>query len=309
MSEAKIKAIAPWFGGKRTLAPAIVVELGQHAQYFEPFCGSLAVLLAKTQSRNETVNDLHGDVINLARVIQDPAAGPVLYDRLQTVLFSESFLRDASRHLDDESSLSLIVHHKDPTDPNAIERAYWFFIASWMMRNGVAGTQRLEYQAAVRWTKSGGSPTTRFRNAIESIPAWHERLRNVVILCRDGFMIMDRFEDSTETAIYADPPYLPASRSGYGNHGNGSKYKYEFEHEGQLFGDDHTRLASALGEYKHARIVVSYYDCPRVRELYRGWTFVSKTRHKHLHVQNSRGAGKKEAPEVLIINGPSYAKE
>ena len=35
-----VKAIAPWFGGKRTLAPAIVVELGTHTQYFEPFFGS-----------------------------------------------------------------------------------------------------------------------------------------------------------------------------------------------------------------------------------------------------------------------------
>lgn len=67
---AKIKAIAPWFGGKRTMAPAIVTELGKHSQYFEPFCGSMAVLFAKKPSQKETVNDLHGDLINLARVLQ-----------------------------------------------------------------------------------------------------------------------------------------------------------------------------------------------------------------------------------------------
>ena len=38
----KIRALAPWFGGKRTLAPAIVQQLGKHTQYFEPFCGSMA---------------------------------------------------------------------------------------------------------------------------------------------------------------------------------------------------------------------------------------------------------------------------
>jgi DNA adenine methylase len=305
----KIKAIAPWFGGKRTMAPLIVAELGKHVQYFEPFCGSMAVIFFKTPSRCETVNDLHGDLINLARVLQDPAAAATLYDRLQTVLFSEDLLTAAADHLDDESSLSLIVSHEKSLTPVGIERAYWFFLASWMMRNGVAGTARVEYQVAVRWTKNGGSPTLRFRHAVESIPAWHERLRNVVIIRRDAFSFIHKFEDCKETAIYVDPPYISDSRSGFGNHGNGSKYKHEFDHENPMFGDDHKRLAEILGAYKKARIVVSYYDHPRVRELYRGWTFVDCTRQKHLHSQNGRGARKQSAPELLIINGPSYAKE
>src|SRR5690606_30294106 len=108
----KITAIAPWFGGKRTMAPAIVEELGRHTQYFEPFCGSMAVLFAKEPSPKETVNDLHSDLINLARVLQHPQAAPELYERLQKVLFSEHFLREAAEHLDDESSLSLILAHK-----------------------------------------------------------------------------------------------------------------------------------------------------------------------------------------------------
>jgi len=303
----KVTAIAPWFGGKRTMAPAIVRELGNHTQYFEPFCGSMAVLFAKQPSRQETVNDLHGDLINLARVLQHPQAAPELYERLQTVLFSEHFLHEADEHLDDESSLSLILAHKPPEDPVSIERAYWYFLASWMARNGVAGTALREYQAAVRWTRGGGSPTIRFRNAVESIPAWHQRLRNVVILRRDGLEICDRFEDCEETAIYVDPPYIASSRSGYGIHDRGSKYKHEFHHDDPLCGDDHQRLRDILAGYKRARIVVSYYDCPRIRQLYEGWTFVAHTRQKHLHAQNGRGARPKQAPEVLIINGPSYA--
>ena len=76
-----------------------------------------------------------------------------------------------------------------------------------------------------------------------------------------------------------------------------------------MFGDDHERLAEILSAYKKARVIVSYYDHPRIREIYRGWTFVDHTRQKQLHSMNGRGQRKQDANEVLIINGPSYAKE
>lgn len=308
MSKHKINAIAPWFGGKRTLAPEIVTELGKHTQYFEPFCGSMAVLFAKEPSQKETVNDLHGDLINLARVLQSADEAEELYDRLQRTLFSQDLLEQSRLELEKATAF----------DGN---RAYWYFLASWMGRNGTAGTARLDYQIAVRWTKGGGSPTVRFRNAIESIPWWHERLRNVVILKRDAFAIIDRFEDVKETAIYADPPYYAETRSkGAIKNGRGGKYLHEFDHSDHSTGlfdkavepkkkNDHQRLAETLNQYKHARIVVSYYDSPVIRELYKGWTFVDHTMHKHLHAQNGRGSRPKEAPEVLIINGESYAHD
>ncbi len=301
----KIAAIAPWFGGKRTLAPEIVVQLGKHTQYFEPFCGSMAVLLAKTPSQKETVNDLHGDLVNLARVLQSQPHAEELYDRLQRALMSEALLEQARIVLDDESAISLIASFEKSLTAYGVDRAYWYFLASWMGRNGTAGTARTDYQLAVRWTKNGGSPTIRWRNAVDSIPAWHERLKNVVILRRDAFRIIDRFEDVKETAIYADPPYHAATRSKIKD-GRGGVYKHEFDHDNPLFGDDHKRLRDILGGYRNARVVVSYYDCPQIRELYAGWTFISKTRHKHLHVQNGKGAGFKEALEILIVNGPAY---
>lgn len=296
----KIGALAPWFGGKRTLAPDIVLQLGKHTQYFEPFAGGLSIIFAKPPSQKETVNDLHGDIINLARVIQYPHLAEDLYSRLIRVVVCEGLLEDAKAFLESTGI---------PTTP-CVYRAYWYFLASWMGRNGTAGTERVDYQIAVRWTKSGGSPTVRFRNAADSLPAWHQRLQNVVILQRDAFSIIDRFEDDPATAIYADPPYAAETRSNVASEagskgGGGGRYLHEFKHGHGLFaGDDHARLAEALRAYKHARIVVSAYDCPRYRELYRGWTFIDKTRQKHLHAQNGRGARPKDAPEVLIVNGP-----
>lgn len=292
----KVKAIAPWFGGKRTMAPDIVQQLGKHTQYFEPFCGSMAVLFAKQPSQKETVNDLHGDLVNLARVLQERPLAEELYDRVGRCLFGDDILRQAR---------AVLTAIDMPQTPNVV-RAFWYFVASWMGRNGTAGTARIDYQLAVRWTKGGGSPTVRWKHAVESIPEWHERLLNVVILNRDAFLFIDRFEDIKETAIYVDPPYAVETRGKASGDGKGGRYLYEFEHGDTLYSDDHVRLRDILVAYKKARVVVSYYDCSRIRELYLGWTFIDKHRQKHLHAQNGRGARRKEAPEVLIVNGPEY---
>jgi DNA adenine methylase len=96
----KIKAIAPWFGSKRTLAPRIVAALGTHRVYWEPFCGSCSVLLAKEPCVMETVNDLHGDLINVARVLQDEETALVLYGRLSRFVFHEGlFIEARERYL------------------------------------------------------------------------------------------------------------------------------------------------------------------------------------------------------------------
>ena len=315
MSEAspmKIHSLAPWFGGKRTLAPRIVAELGKHTQYFEPFCGAMSVLLAKPPSQKETVNDMHGDLTNLAMCVQEVGTAERLYDRLSRVVMCEGLLDEARRELEEP-----FVDLGD----TQLDRAYWYFLGSWMGRNGTAGTERQDYQIAVRWTKNGGSPTVRFRNAVESLPAWHRRLLNVVILRRDAFEIIDRFEDVPETAVYCDPPYPAETRSNVAGDdatptkgGGGGRYLHEFKHDSGLFSggsddharlDHHARLARMLRSYKRARVVVSTYDCPRYRVLYEGWTFVPCPMAKLLHAQNGRGNRRKEAPEVLIVNGPS----
>lgn len=283
----KIKAIAPWFGGKRTLAPVIVEELGQHKAYWEPCCGGLAVIMAKEPSSHEIVNDLHGDVVNLARVIASDEA-PKLYERLQRTTHCDALV---------EEGRALIVNDYQSGRPD-LERAYWFFVVSWSGRNGVSGTERGNYQMAVRWTSGGGSGSGRFRSATESMPWWHQRLRNVEILRRDLFQVIPRIADEKGTAIYVDPPYLrTGARSG------SAKYLYEF------VAGDHSSLAAELSRFCQARVVVSYYDEPQLADLYKGWTKRTVYRSKNLHVQNRRGSKKTVAPEVLLLNGPSYAEE
>lgn len=70
------------------------------------------------------------------------------------------------------------------------------------------------------------------------------------------------------------------------------------------------RLAGLLNRFKENRIVVSYYAHPKLEGLYPGWTVVECTVTKSLVSQGKRDKSNKVlAPEVLLINGPSFTSE
>lgn len=285
----KIRAIAPWFGGKRTLAPRIVAELGDHNYYVEGCCGSLAVLLAKPAIGHEYVCDLHGDLINLARVVASDDMAPRLFERCARTALCEPLLAECDR----------VVRGADfDGDCPDLDRAYAYFVTSWGGRNGEVGLAKNERgrTVAMRWSPNGSGPAVRFMAAVDSIPAWWKRLRAVTILRRDWFEFCQRIKDRAGTAIYIDPPYLAKS----------DNYLYDFENNGgaSLMPDDHERLADAMGRFRHARVVVSYYAHPRLHELYplNRWTHVDCSRAKNLTNQGGKAS---IAPEVLIVNGPS----
>lgn len=280
----KIGSLAPWYGAKRTLAPRIVEQLGQHRVYWEPFCGSCSVLFAKERCTYETVNDLHKDLINLALVVQHEESAQHLYKRVAATLFHEDLLPLAKQHLLGERS------HDSPN----MERAYWYLIFSWMSLNGISGTP-LHHTGtfAVRYSGNGGNGAIRWASVCESIPDWHQRLIGVQILSRDAFEILPRIDDAAGTALYIDPPYLE----------KGARYVHDFEQK------DHERLEEVLRRFKRCRVVVSYYAHPLLADLYPGWTVIdsSKLRIAKSMVNSGKRdqGGRTEAPEVLLVNGPA----
>jgi DNA adenine methylase len=288
----KIGAIAPWFGSKRAIAPAIVEQLGPHHAYWEVFCGSMAVLMGKPACRMETVNDLHGDLVNLSRVLQHDRLGPALYRRLRRTLAAQDELLRSRRKLK-----ALPPAEFDQLSP---DRAYHYFINSWLSMNGTAGSlgsgdspegKGSRRGIARRFSAEGGAPAVRFASAVDSIPSWRRRLRRVFVLRGCGIELCEKIEDREGVVIYADPPYLV----------KGEKYVHDFSEE------DHERLAVALNRFKKTRVVVSYYEAPQLGDLYTGWTKVSVDVQKFL--ANPNGKGKQKAPEVLLINGPAATNQ
>lgn len=281
MTESRMimKALVPWFGAKRILAPRIVELLGPHRTYWEPFGGSLAVLLAKPICRMETVNDLHEDLINLTRVIQDRAQCLDLYRRLRLVLCHEGIFDEARRQV-----------YQVPFE-TGVDRAYWYFLQSWVGRNGTAGTRDHNQHYARRFTGGGGSPAVRLMRAVDSIPAWRRRLRRVCILQMDAFAMIERIGDEPDAVLYADPPYMldQSSRAR-------DRYRHDFTDA------EHDRLAELLHGFRRARIVLSYYDHPGVREIYRDWYCERPVVEKHSTHIARRGPGTVKAPELLLVN-------
>jgi DNA adenine methylase len=295
--EAKIKAIAPWFGGKRSLALDIIEEAGEHRSWWEPFVGGISIILQKQRCRQECLNDLHRDLTNLAIVIASDRCID-LYDKASRTLYCQDLYDSCLRAVE-------CADFDFAADPAAVttdqvHRAYCYLALSWMGRNGAAGTARINYQFTMRYTNNGGDSATRWQQVAESIPEWHRRLVGVVISRKDGIELLSKIEDAPGTVIYLDPPYFS----------EGGAYEHTFSSTGggMFGGDDHAMLAEEAARFKQARVIVSYYDHPRIDHLYPGWTKRRIDARKMLAAQNKRGANRAEAPEVLIINGPSYAK-
>lgn len=295
----KIKALAPWFGGKRTLADKIISELGEHRVYWEVFCGSMAVLLQKPKCVMETANDLHGDLINLARVVKDEAQSIRLFERMARTMMHETLHKEAADRYRARDGAPA-------NDEPDLDRAYDYLLTSWLGRNGVAGVSNYNQGFCVRYTANGGHAAKRFQSVVESIPDWWFRLQNVTILNRNARTLLENIDDKRGTAIYLDPPYVD----------KGASYLHDFDGfmgTAALFCGEHTpmthqELSMLVRRFKHARVVISYYDHPLVRSLYDGWTFVACPMTKSLTSQGMRGKENDvTAPEVLIINGPSLA--
>jgi len=58
-----------YFGGKTKLRPTIISCIPDHDTYVEVFCGSGTVFFGKPPSKNEIINDVHSELVNLMKVI------------------------------------------------------------------------------------------------------------------------------------------------------------------------------------------------------------------------------------------------
>lgn len=279
----KTTALVPWFGSNRMLGHTVGEELRGCKWVGVPFAGGMCEL-AHIKASTIVVSDLHRHVINLAMTVANENRRHALVCELSSLPFHPDTLKYAQSHCEE------------------MERAGWdfgerscqidqrwalnYFTCCWMGRSAKAGTEG-EFSGGlpVRWNANGGDSNTRFRSAVASLEAWGEIMRRCNFVVMDVFEFLERFDDQPGHGLYCDPPFP----------GPGDDYKHKFTIE------QHRRLAKRLGEFSKGRVVCRFYDHPLIRELYPEgrWTW---------RRQKGRKQTNEASPEVLIINGPSYAE-
>lgn len=281
MSE--LAAPLAYFGAKRLLAPEIVSHFGaKHEIFYDLFCGSCAILFAKPPCRQEIASEKNPDVVNLLRCLSRPAIAKKLHEWASMATLSENAFEFAAKRM---KSLQFIWIDDSDVCP---KRAWNFLMTSWQGPSGLAGTTA-KPRFAKRNTASGGSTAARWRSVAESIPAWHERLRNVEFRNADAFEILEDVPDREGVVCYVDSPYFQSSRKG----GN-----YTFD-----MTDDQLRdLAIRLRRFTKTRVVVSYYECPDADECYAGWRKVRLTAARKLGNTSGGETPSETAGEVLYVN-------
>ena len=113
-----------YHGGKYRMAPWIISHFPAHDTYVEPYGGAASVLLAKPRCRAEVYNDLDHRIVNVFRVVRNPATAQELRRRLMLTPFARA-----------EFEWS----YEDPIDP--LDAAHKTIIQSYMGIGADAATR------------------------------------------------------------------------------------------------------------------------------------------------------------------------
>ena len=236
------RPVVRYHGGKWRLAPWIISNMPTHRIYVEPFGGGASVLLRKARTPIEVYNDADGDMVNLMMVVRDH--GLELKRRIELTPYA----RQEYETLYEES--------KDP-----IERARMLIARSILG----FGTRSAHRNTGFRSVSFSGSVTGEWVSYPKKLAAIIDRLRGVVIECKDAIPLMES-HDSPETLHYVDPPYVHATRA-KGMVGN---YNYEMTEQ------EHIKLIAFLRTLK-GKVLLSGYDHPIYNDGLLDWHIVKKS--------------------------------
>ncbi|EMI55213.1 DNA adenine methylase [Rhodopirellula sallentina] len=245
-----------WHGGKHYLAPKIIDLMPRHLHYVEPFGGGLAVLLNKDpfdprhqwgkasyeQGVSEVVNDVYGPLQNFWNVLKDSNT----FSDFQRVVSATTF---SEVEFDASAERLFPAHELD------VEAAVAFFVRC---RQSRAGSFRSFATLSRNRTRSRmNEQASAWLGAIDGLETVHDRLKRVVILCRNALDVICQ-QDGERTLFYLDPPYLPSTRASSGN----------YEHE--MTNDQHVLLLETIRACK-GNVMLSGYPNDLYNEMLDGW--------------------------------------
>lgn len=251
-----------WFGGKGRVAKHIISKMPEHNCFVDLFGGAAHVISQKPPITNEVYNDIDTDMINFLMIAR--AEPKKLAEACSSIPYS--------RMLYDKWK-------KEELPKDDFERAVRFF---YINRSGIA-KGNCDYNTGWRHSKEHNTART-YQSACNGIEAFANRMKNVMIDCRD-FREVIRVYDSPSTLFYVDPPYIDREKN----------YKLtpaDKANPMQL----HYDLAEQLNAIQ-GKVIVSYYDHPLLHELYSSW-------HKEYFkaVRQVVNGSNNSSEEMLLMN-------
>lgn len=250
MRAAITRPVLRYHGGKWKLAPWIISHFPDHRVYVEPFGGGASVLLRKPRSYAEVYNDRWDTVVNVFRVLREPAKAERLCQLLELTPFSRTeFLNASLNHCADEIEAAR----------RTILRSFAGFGSASTNGDFLTGFR-------ANSNKSGTTPAHDWRNYPKHVAAYVERLRGVIIENKEAFEIIDH-HDGGKTLFYCDPPYPHETRN---------MDRANASYACEMSASDHRQLAQVVRSVK-GMVIISGYPCDLYdEELYPDWNRVER---------------------------------
>lgn len=234
-----MKQVLKYPGAKHRISDWIVNNMPKHNVYLEPYAGSLAVLLNKPRCHIETVNDLHGEVVNFFRVLRDKP------DELKRLIDFTPYSREEYELAYQESK-------------DEMERARRFCVRCWQ-GFGCANQYKNGFKSGQQ--SKSPNPAKAWADYSEIIIQASERLRGVQIENLPAIELIKRY-NTADVFIYADPPYLRSTRKKY-------LYKYEMTDR------EHIEMLETLVEHP-GKVMISGYENDLYNFMLNGWRKIRK---------------------------------
>lgn len=243
-------------GGKSILAPKIIPYIPEHNCYAEVFCGAAWMLFKKEPSKVEIINDINTDLITLYRCVQNHL---------------EEFCRQFKNQLIARDEYKRHVE-ENPHTLTDIQRAARFYYLL-----------RTTYGSKLAFDSFGVSaikqPRINLVRLEEDLSQVHLRLNRVWVENMSYTKFIPRF-DKPDTFFYIDPPYYNCENY----YGKGIFAKEDFVTLKEL-------LTGIQGKF-----IISLNDVPEVREIFKGFNFVS------VNTRYTLSGKSQKVSEVLIMN-------
>lgn len=182
--------LVPWMGGKRRFARRLLPLFPPHVCYVEPFAGGAGLLFSKQPSEVEVINDVHGELINLYRVVQHHI---------------EELLRQFKWALVSRQVFAWCRMQR-PETLTDVQRAARFM---YLMKAGFGG----KADAQTFGVATTAPPRLNLLRIEEELSAAHLRLAQVTIEHGCWSAVVERY-DRPHSFFFMDPPYWQVA--GYG---------------------------------------------------------------------------------------------